>query len=139
MKWNTYLTFGGNCAEAFKYYERVLGGKIVAMMTHADMPPEARAQTPPSSKDLIMHVRLVAGDNVLMGSDAPPEHFQKPQGFSVSIQTDDPKEAERIFAALADNGRVTMPLQQTFWAVRFGMLVDRFGTPWMVNCERQQS
>jgi PhnB protein len=77
------------------------------------------------------------GDNVLMGSDAPPDHSAKPQGFSVAIQTHDPKEAERIFAALADNGTVTMPLQQTFWAVRFGMLVDQFGIPWMVNCEQQ--
>jgi PhnB protein len=80
----------------------------------------------------------VVGDNVLMGSDAPPDRFEKPQGISVSIQTDDPTEAERIFAALADNGLVTMPLQQTFWAIRFGMLVDRFGIPWMINCEQQR-
>lgn len=139
MKWNPYLTFSGNCGEAFKYYERVLGGKIVALITHADMPGEAQAQTPPSYKNLIMHARLVVGDNVLMGSDAPPDRFEKPQGISVAIQTDDPKEAERIFAALSDNGRVTMPLQQTFWAIRFGMLVDRFGIPWMVNCEQQRS
>jgi PhnB protein len=139
MKWNPYLTFNGNCGEAFKYYERALGGKIVASMTFGDMPPDARAQTPPEYKKLIMHTRLVAGDNVLMGSDAPPDRFEKPQGISVSIQTDDPKEAERIFAALADNGLVTMPLQQTFWAIRFGMLVDRFGIPWMINCEQQRS
>ena len=139
MKWNAYLTFGGNCAEAFRYYERVLGGKIVALVTHADMPAEAQGQMPPSYKNLIMHARLVAGDNVLMGSDAPADRFEKPQGFSVSIQVDDPSEAERIFAALADNGRITMPIQQTFWAVRFGMLIDRFGIPWMVNCERQQT
>ena len=139
MKWNPYLTFGGNCAEAFKYYERVLGGKIVAMITHADMPADAQAQTPPGWKNMIMHARLVAGDNVLMGSDAPPDRLEKPQGFSVAIQTDDPKEAERIFAALADNGTVRMKLQQTFWAIRFGMLVDKFGIPWMVNCEQKQS
>ena len=87
---------------------------------------------------MIMHARLVARDYVLMGSDAPPDRFEKPQGFSVAIQIDDPKEAERIFAALADNGSVRMPLQQTFWAVRFGMLVDKFGIPWMVNCEQKQ-
>ena len=137
MKWNAYLTFGGNCQAAFKYYERVLGGKIVMLMTHADMPTQG--QTPPEWKNLIMHARLVTGDNVLMGSDAPPDRFEKPQGFSVAIQVDDPKEAERIFAALADNGSVRMPLQQTFWALRFGMLVDQFGIPWMVNCEQQQS
>ena len=136
MKWNPYLTFGGNCEAAFKYYERVLGGKIVAMITHGDMPKEAQAQTPPDWKKLIMHARLIAGDNVLMGSDAPPDRFEKPQGFSVSIQIDDPKEAERVFAALADNGNVHMPLPQTFWAIRFGMLVDKFGIPWMVNCEQ---
>jgi PhnB protein len=139
MKWNTYLTFGGNCEAAFKYYERVLGGKIEMLMTHGDMPKDAQMQTPPEWKKMIMHARLVAGGNVLMGSDAPPDHFEKPQGFSVSINVDDPKDAERIFAALADNGTVRMPLQQTFWAVRFGMLVDQFGIPWMVNCEQKQS
>jgi len=138
MKLVSYLNFGGNCAAAFKYYERVLGGKIEMLMTHGDMPPEAQAQTPPEWKNMIMHARLVARDYVLMGSDAPPDRFEKPQGFSVAIQIDDPKEAERIFAALADNGSVRMPLQQTFWAVRFGMLVDKFGIPWMVNCEQKQ-
>ena len=139
MKWNPYLNFGGNCQEAFKYYERVLGGKILAMMTHAEIPGEAQAQLPPGWKNKIMHARLEIGDNVLMGSDAPPDRFQKPQGFFVSIHTDDPEEAERIFAALADNGNVHMPLQQTFWAIRFGMLVDKFGIPWMVNCEPKRS
>jgi PhnB protein len=135
MNWNPYLTFGGNCQEAFKYYERVLGGKIIAMVTHADMPAEAQAQAAPEWKNLIMHARLVVGNNVLMGSDAPPDPFEKPQGISVAIQVDDPKEADRIFAALADNGTVRMPIQQTFWAIRFGMLTDKFGIPWMVNCE----
>ena len=139
MKWNPYLTFNGQCATAFKYYERILGGKIVALITHADMPADARAQTPPAWETLIMHARLVVGNNVLMGSDAPPDHFEKPQGMSVSLQIEDPKEAERIFAALSDNGSVRMPLQETFWAVRFGMLVDQFGIPWMINCDRQQS
>ena len=139
MQLNPYLNFDGCCEAAFKFYEKVLGGKIEAMMTHANMPPSAGAQTPPGWKDKIMHVRLVAGDNVLMGSDAPPDHFEKPQGMSVSIQVDDPKEAERIYAALADNGTVRMAIQETFWAVRFGMLVDRFGIPWMINCERPQS
>ena len=140
MKWNPYLTFGGNCATAFKYYERVLGGKIVMLMTHADMPKSEQTQAPTEWTDnMVMHVRLVVGDNVLMGSDRPPNSSEKAQGMSVAIQIPDPKEAERIFAALADNGTVTMPLQQTFWAVRFGMLIDQFGIPWMVNCEQQQS
>jgi len=139
MKGNPYLTFAGNCATAFKYYERVLGGKLVALMTHQDIPKDAQMQMPPECKNLVMHARLVLGDNVLMGSDRMPAQPEKPQGFSVAIQTHDPKEAERIFAALADNGQVTMPLQQTFWALRFGMLVDQFGIPWMVNCEAQQT
>jgi PhnB protein len=137
MQWNPYLGFNGNCQEAFKYYERVLGGKIVAMITHADMPAEAQAQTPPDWKNKIMHARLVVGDQVLMGSDAPPNHFETTQGMSVALQIDDPNEAERIFAALADNGTVRMPIQPTFWAIRFGMLTDRFGIPWMVNCEKK--
>lgn len=139
MKWNPYLTFTGNCATAFKYYERVLGGKLVMLMTHGDMPKEAQMQTPPDWKDLVMHARLVVGDQVLMGSDGRPDMPTKPQGFSVALQIHDVKEAERVFAALSDNGTVTMPMQQTFWAVRFGMLVDQFGIPWMVNCEQQQS
>ena len=137
MQWNPYLGFNGNCQEAFKYYERVLGGKIIAMITHADMPAEAQAQTPPGWKNKIMHARLVVGDQVLMGSDAPPNHFETTQGMSVALQIDDPNEAERIFAALADNGTVRMPIQPTFWAIRFGMLTDRFGIPWMVNCEKK--
>jgi PhnB protein len=76
---------------------------------------------------------------MLMGSDAPPGHFQQPQGFSVSLIVDRPEDAERIFPALAENGTVRMPLQKTFWAIRFGMLVDRFGIPWMVNCEEKTS
>ncbi len=79
---------------------------------------------------------MVVGDKVLMGSDAPPERYQEPRGFSVSLSVKDPAEAERIFHALADNGTVQMPIQKTFWSVRFGMVVDRFGVPWMVNCEQ---
>jgi PhnB protein len=75
------------------------------------------------------------GDTVLMGSDAPTNCFQKPQGFSVSLVFTDTDEAERIFSALSENGTVQMPIQETFWAARFGMLVDRFGTPWMINCD----
>ena len=137
MQWNPYLNFNGNCQEAFKYYERVLGGKIVAMMSHADMPAEAQAQTPPEWKNKIMHARLTVGDQVLMGSDSPPGHFDGTKGMSVALQVDDPNEAERIFAALADNGTVRMPIQPTFWAIRFGMLTDQFGIPWMVNCEKK--
>jgi len=84
----------------------------------------------------ILHARLMIGDKAVMGSDAPPERYENPQGFSVALGIDGPAEAERIFHVLAENGTVTMPIQQTFWAARFGMLVDRFGIPWMVNCEQ---
>jgi PhnB protein len=133
MQLNPYIFFNGQCEAAFKLYAEVLGGKIVAMMHHAGTPAEN--QVPPEWRDKVIHARLTVGDKVLMGSDAPPGHFQQPQGFSVNIHVDEPAEAERIFHALAENGTVRMPLQKTFWAIRFGMLVDRFGIPWMVNCE----
>jgi PhnB protein len=85
-----------------------------------------------------MHARLTVGELVVMGSDAPPEMYQEPKGFSVSLSTEKPAEAERIFKALAENGSVKMPLQQTFWAVRFGTVTDQFGIPWMVNCEQAE-
>jgi PhnB protein len=84
-----------------------------------------------------MHASLKAAGAVLMGSDAPPDRYKKPEGISVSIHVKEPAEAERIFHALAENGSVQMPIQETFWSVRFGMLVDRFGIPWMVNCEQE--
>jgi PhnB protein len=133
MQVNTYLFFNGQCEAAFKFYERCFGGKIEAMLTHAGSPAEA--QTPPEWRDKIMHARLMVDGQALMGSDAPPGHFEKPQGFSVSLGITDPAEAERIFQTLAENGNVRMPLQKTFWAQKFGMLVDQFGIPWMVNCE----
>jgi PhnB protein len=134
MQLNPYLTFNGQCEAAFKLYEKCLRGKIEAMVSHGDSP--MANQVPPEWRKKVLHARLVVGDEVLMGSDAPPERYEAPKGFSVSISVDDPAEAERIFHALAENGAVQMPLQKTFWAVRFGMLVDRFGIPWMVNCEQ---
>lgn len=133
MHLNPYLIFDGRCEAAFKYYQQVLGGEIVMMMTHGDSP--VAGQVPKEWNDKIMHARLEIGSMVLMGSDSPPSHYEKAQGFSISLSMTDPAEAERIFKALADKGEVRMPLQQTFWAARFGMLVDQFGTPWMVNCQ----
>jgi PhnB protein len=94
-------------------------------------------QVPAERRNQIMHMRMTAAGTVLMGADAPPEYYQKPQGFSVALNFTDPAEAERVFNALAEKGTVQMPLQQTFWAVRFGALVDQFGIPWMINCEQQ--
>lgn len=134
MKLNPYLTFDGDCEEAFKVYEKVLGGKIVAMMPHEGTPAETHV--PAEWRKKILHARLIFGDNVLMASDAPPGRFEKMQGFSVSLVLKNPAEAERIFNAFADGGTVRMPLGETFWAIKFGMVTDRFGTPWMVNCEK---
>ncbi len=134
MQLNPYLMFDGQCEAAFKFYEGCLGGRIVAMVTHAES-PVADQTPPPGWGDRILHARLIVGDTVLMGSDSPPEHQEAMKGFSVNIGIEDPAEAERVFHALAEGGTVRMPIQRTFWAERFGMLVDRFGTPWMINCE----
>jgi PhnB protein len=134
MRLIPYLTFNGQCETAFKFYEQCLGGKIEAMMTHVGTPMEQ--QVSPEWRDKIMHARLVVGDQTLMASDAPPDRYQAPRGFSVSVNVKDPADAERMFHALAENGTVQMPIQNTFWSARFGMLVDRFGIPWMINCEQ---
>ena len=134
MELNPYLTFNGQCEAAFKFYEKCLGGKIEVMLTHEGTPAEQHV--PSEWRQKILHARLVVGDDVLMASDAPPDRYDKPQGFSVSLNIDKPAEAERIFRALSENGSVQMPLQKTFWAARFGMCVDRFGIPWMINCEK---
>src|SRR5215469_5249519 len=134
MQINSYLIFDGNCEEAFKFYEKLLGGKIDAMLTHEGTP--AAGQVPPGWAKKILHARMTVGNAVLMASDCPPERYSKPHGFSVNIGVDNVAEAERIFSALAENGTVHMPLGETFWAERFGTLTDRFGIPWMLNCER---
>lgn len=133
MESNIYLFFDGECEAAFKFYEQCLGGKIDEMMTYGDAPMSE--EIPSEQRDRIMHANLTVGAMVLMGSDTPPDGFKKPQGFSVNLQFDDQVEAERIFQKLAENGTVKMPFQETFWSTRFGMLVDRFGTPWMINVQ----
>jgi PhnB protein len=134
MQLNPYLTFDGRCEAALKFYEKVLGGKIEAMMTFGSSP--MAEQTQPEWRDKIMHARITVGDQMLMASDAPPDRYQAMKGFMVTLGTDDPAEAERIFHALSEGGTVQMPIQKTFWAARFAMFVDRFGTPWMINCEQ---
>jgi PhnB protein len=136
MQINPYLFFNGQCEAAFKFYADVLHGKIEAMITHEGTPAEG--QVPADWRKKIIHARLSFGDKLLMASDAPPAHSEPMKGFSVSVNVDDPKEADRIFKAFSEGGTVKMPIQETFWAVRFGMLVDKFGTPWMVNCEKAQ-
>lgn len=138
MQFSTYLYFDGNCEEAFKFYEKHLGGKIEVMMPHEGTP--AAEQTPANWLKKILHARMSLGDGqLLMASDAPPGHFSPQQGFSINIQVNDTAEAERVFAALSENGKILMPIAETFWATRFGMLVDRFGIPWMVNYQKATS
>jgi len=134
MQVNAYLSFNGQCEEAFKFYEKCLGGKITGIFTHAGTP--AAEHVPSDWLNKIMHAHLAVGDGVLMGSDAPPGRYEPAKGFSVMLRVKDPADAERIFHELSENGSVRTPLQPTFWTVRFGMLVDRFGIPWMVNCEQ---
>lgn len=133
MQLNPYLNFNGNCAAAFKFYEKSLGGKIGMMMTFGESP--MADQVPAGHRDKVMHAHMTIGDQVLMGSDAPPERYEPMKGFSVSLSIATAAAAEKIFKALAVNGFVQMPIQKTFWAERFGALVDQFGTPWMINCE----
>lgn len=134
MQLNPYLMFDGRCEAAFKFYEKALGGKIEFMMTYGSSP--IAEQTSPEWRNKIMHARMSIGDKILMASDAPPDRHQAMKGFSVSLSIDDPGDAERIFRVMSENGTIQMPIQETFWARRFGMLVDQFGTPWMVNCEK---
>ena len=134
MRADPYLFFDGRCEAAFRFYHRCLGGEITAMHKYEGSP--AAEHVPPRSRDKIMHARLQVGDVVLMGSDSPAGMFKPPQGVHVSLQVGDAAEAERVFAVLAEHGTVGMPIEETFWAIRFGMLVDQFGIPWMVNCDR---
>ena len=134
MSVDPYILFNGNCDEAFKFYEKLLGGKVQMKMTHGESP--MADQTAPEWKDKIMHISMELGNRILMGSDAPPGRYEKPQGFSLSVTAKDPAEAERFFNELSKNGTVIMPIAKTFWSPAFGMLVDRFSIPWMVNCNQ---
>ena len=132
MQVNPYLMYNGNCEAAFNFYEKTLGAKIELMLRNDQAPVEMPA--PPERKHKIMHGRIMVNGQVLMASDAPPEHFHKPQGFSVSLTLSDPAEAERKFTALSEGGSVNMPFGKTFFSKGFGMCIDQFGIPWMVNC-----
>jgi PhnB protein len=133
MAFYPYLNFGGTCREAFTRYQEIFGGEL-SLLAMADMPPGA-AEVPADQADLIMHAALSFDGHLLMASDDPSPDFGPVQGMYVNYSIADVAEAERVFEALAEGGTVTMPMEQTFWAPRFGMCVDRFGTPWMVNAE----
>jgi PhnB protein len=127
-----HLNFSGQCEAAFKFYEKCLGGKISYTKTFGETP--MAGNIPPGWDKKIIHATFKLGDQTLMGADATPEHYRKPHGFAVTIEVKEPAEAEGIYKALSENGQVQMPIQETFWAFRFGSFVDQFGTPWMINC-----
>ncbi len=135
MRFIAYLNFDGQCRAAFDLYREVFRGEITMRMTYGDSP--MREQMPADSHDLIMHCQLEAAGAVLMGADGPPPHTAPGQGTCVNIDVASIEDAERIYAALSEGGAVQMPLQETFWAHRWGAFTDRFGKPWMVNCMKQ--
>ncbi|HYP63720.1 MAG TPA: VOC family protein [Acidocella sp.] len=130
MSVNPYLHFAGNCAEALAFYETALGAKVNRRMTHAEAPMPSN----PEWADKIMHADFSILGSQLMAADTPPEHYQKPAGFRVTLNLSDPDTAQAWFEALSTGGHIDMPLQKTFWAAAFGMVTDRFNIPWMVNC-----
>ena len=132
MQVNPYLYFSGNCEEALSFYEKALGAKGLTKMKHSETPMNGD----PAWADKIIHARMEIGGLMVMASDTPPVHYHNPQGFSLTITTKEPAEAEKIFAALSEGGSVGMPMQETFWAQRFAMLKDKFGTNWMISCEK---
>ena len=133
---NPYVYYDGTCEAAFKHYEKVLGAKIESLLRNEQAPPEM--PSPPERKQKIMHGRISINGQVVMASDAPPEHFHKPQGFSIALTFTDPKEAEQKFTALCDGGSVNMPWSKTFFAKGFGMGIDPFGIPWIVISPLEQ-
>lgn len=135
MKVNTYLNFGGNCAEAFKFYEQHLGAKILSLTTMDQMPPGG----PPIAAELndkVMHARLAIGDTFVMASDVPPDRFQPIRSVYLCLAVESDAEAERVYALLKEGGEVFMPMQETFFATRFAQLRDRFGVSWMLISEK---
>jgi PhnB protein len=132
MTLNAYVNFAGTCAEAFRYYEQHLGGTITMMMTHAQAPDQSRVR--PDWKDAVLHARISIGGADLAGADIPSAEPMRSAYLSLGVDSD--TEAERVFAALSDGGRVFMPIQETFFATRFGQVQDRFGINWMVIHER---
>ena len=132
MKMNTYVNYAGTCAEAFRYYEKHLGGKIGMMMTHGQAPDQS--QIKPEWKDLVLHATITISDVALMGADVP--HAEPMRSAYLCLAVDNDAEAERVFSALSDGGQVFMPMQETFFATRFGQARDRFGINWMIVHER---
>lgn len=133
MRVTTYLSFNGDCEAAFQLYERCLGGRIGAVFRYGGTP--LAGDVPPEWSDKVMHASVTVGEQVLMGADVAPDRYEAPKGISLSVHTESVEDAERVFRELGNGGRVVMPLERTFWAPRFGMVVDRFGVPWLISAE----
>ncbi len=133
MQMTPYLSFNGQCEAAFRFYEQCLGGQIGAIFRYAGTP--LADSVPADWQDKVMHGNVTFGGQALLGDDVAPDRYEEPRGFSLSLQIKSTADAERIFHDLAEGGRVVMPLEKTFWAARFGMVVDRFGIPRLINCE----
>ena len=136
MNFNIHLSFNGNCEEAFRSYAACLGGEITALVTYGVSPLAAQY---PELADRILHATLMVGQNRLSGVDVSPSRYEKPGGFTIQLNLDSVDDATRIYEALAVDGKLVMPLQKTFWAALFGVLTDRFGTPWEINCSGTSS
>jgi PhnB protein len=134
MRLNPYLSFDGQCEAAFKFYEQCLRGKIIMLVRYGDSP--LARQTPAEWHHRVHHATFSCGEHVLQGADALPNAYRRPQGFSVALNISSVPEAEHIFNTLSAAGAVQIPLQESFWAARFGLLVDQFGTPWTINCRK---
>ena len=135
MKMVSYLSFDGRCEEAIGFYAKTLGGRVGDTMRWGKSPMAEHVSA--DWHDKIMHAEVSAGESTLMASDSPPGRFEPMRGMSVSLFLDTVAESERVFAAFAEGGSVSMPVAPTFWAASFGMVTDRFGTPWMVICLRE--
>lgn len=134
MKLYTYLNYGGNCREAFEFYVEHLGGKITMITSHADQPEADKVR--PEWKNKVLHARMDIGDTVLLGADIPPERFQPMRSAYLTLMLDSSEEAERVYALLVEGGEIFMPMEETFYAHRFAMLRDKFGTSWMLLNEK---
>ena len=133
MQMSPYLNFKGDCEEAFKFYERCLGARMGPIFHYAGSPMAGEVSS--AFLDRVMHGSVTVGEQVLMGADLLPERYEAPKGFSLSLQIRSPVDAERVFRELAEGGKIVMRLEKTFWAERFGVLIDRFGIRWIINCD----
>jgi PhnB protein len=134
MRLYTYLNYGGNCADAFRFYEKHLGGKITMLMKHGEAPDQSQVR--PELKDAVLHARMTIGGTEISAADVPPDRFQPMRSAYLSLSLDSSEDVERVYALLGEGGQIFMPIEETFFATRFAMLRDRFGTSWMLLHER---